>query len=1016
MARSSTKESSTGLLMSVIRSLTASKDVDERDREKANLEREFAESDSRLDKLVLNHHTDLTSVMQAFSKISARLIAAKDKLRNVSEKLTVCQKLLHCKRDELKKLWLESVENRHVLELLNRVESISKVPNEVCNFINKKHYLHATKLLVESVSILEKDLENVDALKEVKADLISKKERMYELLVEELHKHIYVKSTIEVLKRYRKQGLDKKQPNVEGTPSRKVSVVDILSPALMQSNPTLKKRSPSSALQIDVIADQIEEDINLNDPEEDSRHFIAILIECLALLNKVTDAVEAIKDNANNELINIVKRTGRELLNIHSDSSLSAQNVYMSNTLVPVILRSSIVIDKGNRTHLLRDMLELLFQQFRCVVQVHETHIIPNLRRIETQKSLFGEAMRIYNMAEIWSKLQIVLQLVVDLHMDISGTNGIDKSVANLTQESNILTHSSTTVADLNSFYVKKRVGLNMVNTFGKIKKTPLFRFDLSSHAMSLNAYLQEQKEAMKEKAERSVGGVIDSINISFSEAEQYIVCQPLPENIVVIFNPLMKFISEIDDELNLEEGNHCPLHSYVTSCAKVFLNQVNIDLEKLLEVANKSLDHWKIISDNEVLLSKNQTRPLLQSTLIVERGIQDLKNLMMCLPLYADDFLNYMCNILSNYKETCMAAYRGIVQPESEDKRVISATWAKDEDINRFLKSLPNWAILQRSKLCAQSKAGTIGGASSMSFDESPEEIRLRNMRESEILTSNLTQDTLIPSHEILSDVNQLRILAQLQESMEWLGNQVNQVANSLQKFQGSDFFLSTSISSSDQKFSELSPISDVSVGMLHQLSKSFEELAETCLLVLHLEVRVHCFYFLLRVSTQSSFSMGMDTQEPDTEVVQLNKDLTSIDEALSISLQPWKLRYIFEGVGHLVSTILINSTPNIKRINQNGVKKMCRNIFAIQQCLTSITMSREVALDCARQYFELFYQTPEEILSLIVERGPQFQAQEYLNAINLLHRSLPGRDTSMLEAAHKRLTEILNEVAVSV
>ena len=40
---------------------------------------------------------------------------------------------------------------------------------------------------------------------------------------------------------------------------------------------------------------------------------------------------------------------------------------------------------------------------------------------------------------------------------------------------------------------------------------------------------------------------------------------------------------------------------------------------------------------------------------------------------------------MLCSYSETCQEAYRGLVQPE--DKRVISATWAKDEDINRFLR-----------------------------------------------------------------------------------------------------------------------------------------------------------------------------------------------------------------------------------------------------------------------------------------------------------------------------------------
>lgn len=44
---------------------------------------------------------------------------------------------------------------------------------------------------------------------------------------------------------------------------------------------------------------------------------------------------------------------------------------------------------------------------------------------------------------------------------------------------------------------------------------------------------------------------------------------------------------------------------------------------------------------------------------------------------------------MLLRYSETCQAAYRGLVQPDSEDKRVISATWAKDEDIHRFLRSL---------------------------------------------------------------------------------------------------------------------------------------------------------------------------------------------------------------------------------------------------------------------------------------------------------------------------------------
>ena len=41
-----------------------------------------------------------------------------------------------------------------------------------------------------------------------------------------------------------------------------------------------------------------------------------------------------------------------------------------------------------------------------------------------------------------------------------------------------------------------------------------------------------------------------------------------------------------------------------------------------------------------------------------------------------------------------------------------------------------------------------------------------------------------------------------------------------------------------------------------LKNLVKDFQDLSEICLLLLHLEVRVHCFYFLLPVARQVSQS----------------------------------------------------------------------------------------------------------------------------------------------------------------
>lgn len=64
-----------------------------------------------------------------------------------------------------------------------------------------------------------------------------------------------------------------------------------------------------------------------------------------------------------------------------------------------------------------------------------------------------------------------------------------------------------------------------------------------------------------------------------------------------------------------------------------------------------------------------------------------ELKELMKSLPAYADKFLTIICNVLRSYREICQSVYRGIVQPDSEDKKIWSASWLKDDDMSRFLK-----------------------------------------------------------------------------------------------------------------------------------------------------------------------------------------------------------------------------------------------------------------------------------------------------------------------------------------
>ncbi|TRZ08659.1 hypothetical protein HGM15179_018448 [Zosterops borbonicus] len=334
----------------------------------------------------------------------------------------------------------------------------------------------------------------------------------------------------------------------------------------------------------------------------------------------------------------------------------------------------------------------------------------------------------------------------------------------------------------------------------------------------------------------------------------------------------------------------------------------------------------------------------------------------------------------------------RSIVQ--SDEKLVISASWAKDDDISRLLKSLPNWSSMAQPKQMRPKR------------EEEEDFIRAAFGKESEVLIGNLG-DKLIPQQEILRDVSDLKALANLHESLEWLAGRTKAAFSSLSAAQ---------TMSPGQDSLEHLPASEQILQSLSELARSFQEMADRCLLVLHLEVRVHCFHYLIPLAKQGNYAIvaNVESMDYDPLVVRLNKDISAIEEAMSASLQQHKFQYIFEGLGHLISCILINGAHYFKRISESGIKKMCRNIFILQQNLTNITMSREADLDFARQYYEMLYNTADELLNLVVDQGVKYTELEYIYALNLLHRSQTGvGDQTTQNMRLQRLKEIICEQA---
>ncbi|XP_053572365.1 exocyst complex component 4 [Bombina bombina] len=939
-----------GLLISVIRTLSTSDDVEDRETEKGRLEDAYGKCDHDLNEKIELHFEELTTAIRTYQSITERITNSRNKIKQVKENLLSCKMLLHCKRDELRKLWIEGIEHKHVLNLLDEIENIKQVPQKLEQCMASKHYLNATDMLVSAVDSLDGPLHQVEGLSDLRLELHSKKLNMHSVLIDELHRHLYIKSTSRI-GHWNKDKMGS-SPFLKDSPVPRLDVTNMSTPRKFLEASQFGTPGCSSVKEL--CLQEIKEDLD-SDPEENSLVFMGILIKGLAKLKKIPETIKAIKERLEQELKQIVKRSTTQV----------ADNGYQRGEN----------LSQENQPRLLLELLELLFDKFNAVAAAHSV-VLGHLQQIVTSPTSQQDGdIKLYDMADVWVKIQTVLQILLTEYLDMKNTKTSSEPSAQLSYAS--------TGREFAAFFAKKKP---------QRPKNSLFKFESSSHAISMSAYLREQRRELYSKSGELQGGHDDNLIGGGSR----FVCKPGARNITVIFHPLLRFIQEIEHAMGLGPAKQCPLREFLTMYIKnIFLHQVLTEINKEIEGVTKVTDPLKILASADTMKTLGVQRPLLQSTVIVEKTVQDLMNLMRDLSAYSDQFLNMVCVKLQEYKDTCSAAFRSIVQ--SDEKLVFSASWVKDDDITRLLKSLPNWLNMAQPKQLRPKR------------EEEEDFIRAAFAKESEVLIGNLG-DKLIPQNEIMGDVSDLKALANLHESLEWLAGRLKTVISNLPNAQtmspGSDSHLSADIPA----------VSELILQTLNELAKSFQDMSDRCLLVLHLEVRVHCFHYLIPLAKQGNYAIvaNVESMDYDPLIVRLNKDISGIEEVMGTSLQQHKFQYIFEGLGHLISCILINGAQYFKRISESGIKKMCRNIFVLQQNLTNITMSREADLDFARQYYEMMYNSADELLNLVVDQGVKYTELEYINALSLLHRSQTGvGDQTTQNMRLQRLKEIICEQA---
>lgn len=145
--------------------------------------------------IVNEHHQGFNSSIGTFHKIQSSLQSSQTRVRTLKESLTQAKSHLSTTKPELKEFATSSQNYDEMIQVLNIIEQLQLVPDKLEARISEKRFLTAVDILQDALRMIRKsEMEKIGALSELRTYLSNQEHSLTDILLEELHNHLYLKS------------------------------------------------------------------------------------------------------------------------------------------------------------------------------------------------------------------------------------------------------------------------------------------------------------------------------------------------------------------------------------------------------------------------------------------------------------------------------------------------------------------------------------------------------------------------------------------------------------------------------------------------------------------------------------------------------------------------------------------------------------------------------------------------------------------------------------------------------
>ncbi|KAI0756775.1 Sec8 exocyst complex component-specific domain-containing protein [Daedaleopsis nitida] len=1029
------------------------------------------------------HYQAFNAALPHHASLLNHLDATQIQIKEARNALHEAKESLGSKRADLVQLWTRNQTVEEMMRILDQIEHLKSVPDALESLILEKRLLQAAALLIRSLKLINKsDMLEIGAVADLRSYLVGQETTLREILVDELHSHLYLKSfwcesrwTVYTPNQQACESISSTDDfeHSISTEQRPLSVSSPISPtarstrltkylddlAVRPNDPpfdvndtgfrkSLSGTGSTGYGSLGALSSLASTSNNQpRNPEADSFAYIETLLESLAVLGKLGTGLDIVAQKLPGEIYSLVEATveevseraeyGRRSSVIGMDTasatggrpadlSLLATPAITSNALgiagvaVAAALHGSTtgarraILDAINLRltaleastkvldqDILRDFFWTLYSKFIAVSEglrvVYEVANRIGSRR-DYKDSSGTKPGALFPLEEVWVPIQAeVRTLLSDYITDeeqgaVSGRNPIS-SISEILRE----------------------------GRFNRDKGKPIFRFadtdtkiatkTLRQHEEELTRVLKDTVPGLVQGSENAVQATLAAVGtddrLMGTGQHHRLLVHPNAFHVSVLFQPTLAFLDRISDilpsGLEAARASSAVLDEFVL---KVYLPQLEDKVSTLFHQTVTSPDAFEPDPASLALSSK----PLVKAAVQLMALINSLCAMLRTTPFHRENYSRLILTVIGKFYQRCSDRFSHLVAVHSdtpsteEDGHIaLAAQWAQKPELGPCLTELlklltgdPTTAA--KAQLCRQ-------------------ETHLEN---------SLLGEGAVSKGDLVVSIRNVSALASLYHSVKWFATQLNALKASPDDPQApatphhlepasalspSTPYLPTTILFNADEQLKL-PLSTAMAMRFQALHMTYVQLAELIIYTIRIDVRCRVIHHLDLALRHGVYRIEREAGEPDPHIIDLNNELGNSDACLTSTLPDVERSFAFEGIGHLMQHLLISNARFIQTANTFGIKKMMRNMLALQQNIKTISDdSTSAQFDRAKRYYSLFLLKPPEMLDM-VRNKQEFTFDEYKAILDLQCGVELSRTGGVAQAADRNYNMYLIEL----